>query len=354
MLRFQRHFRPAVPDRPHEDFYTLRRTAASQVHQIARDLLAEGERSLGPDCLRLAASREDPGAEVDLLIWRTSKGRRIFGQPALAKLAWADRWRARLRSPLLWLPSWPKLGLLGLTAATAISAGAFQGGVTWAAQETNGRQTRVLSQAEVRFPAVVSRTVHPPAPAGNAEPELQLELPAPPAEDYLVALQSAVGDQACSWRIVRTAPDGPSSDIRFHLRPGELQQVKVRAGDWSRLLVFSDMPSRCPVLGGMFVSGRVLVVPASEAVPTTPAPSPMLTLTQLEAREPAQAALTPPAPEPIPATAAPPDRTEAARQTPASSAGPTTDPQTSTSTSTSISTEPTSAGTAQPEPTPSS
>lgn len=255
-----------VPNRLSEnEVRILRLEAARELHEIGHRLWSEGERRAAPDCLRIAARYGLPQAEADVLIWR-STGRSAIDHCRDAPSAVQGIVPPAHRGPLVRMR----------TAAVVLTSLAALGGFlvmrhmklpdfarhrvpsVSSARTVSLQEARILPPMNATFTPAPQSSSPLSAVASPRPPELRVDLNAPGDNAYVVALQSATGEQFCNWQIVGTAVDRGPGAMQVGLRPGELQkQIYVPTGEWSSLSVFSDTPdssNKCHVIGGKFIS----------------------------------------------------------------------------------------------------
>ena len=304
-----------------------------ELHGLAHRLWEGGERTLAPKCLRLAAQHALPEAATDVLVWEATGGRSIFGccddpsRPGEEPRAETDRERCASRFGKSGV-RYP--GVLKAAAASAVGAAVAASGIfVWS-------QTQIAMEAP-SLPAVrttptaplnterpvaqptVDATFAPEPAAGerasaprsgpSPSPQLKVDLGGPPSTEYVMTLNLGSGEQACSWRIVGSAPDRPSGEVGIHLDPGQERQVSVPASNWSSVSVFSESDGRddCKVVTGTLAEHSSTATTAAAPTTTTsmvPAPT-VSTSTPLRAPAPQPPPISPPAVSPTPTSRAP-------------------------------------------------
>jgi hypothetical protein len=263
-----------------------------ELQQIALRLWADGEREVALDCLRIAARCELSEAEIALAVWEATGGKEISACTDVPDVqAEADVVRSRpVKIPAQRFRTVAKVaaGAMAITAALVAGHQLPSGdkrnetSSPITAQVIRGQETSVLPQTYARLtpePAMADAPASSGGSAAAAPPPArqQFHIDVDPAQDYMVTLRSADRHKPCSWRIVGTASEGPKGAAQVDLRPGELQQVKVPAGGWSSLSVFSDVqdrPGACPVLGGKPAPQRHPSTPVTAEPDTSPSAAP--------------------------------------------------------------------------------
>jgi hypothetical protein len=282
----------------------LRLEAALELHEIGHRLWADGERKIAPDCLRVAARCELAQAETDLLVLRSTRRRGIADCVDVSQsreapeTTWARRPRRgiRLRRPAVRLDSWPKLAASVLAVAVVVAGVIIREQLPAGHDRmVAGEEFTLLPPADPSFSAAPVASIRPASSRGPHErptrpavPRYQVDLDARKGAEYEVVLGSIDKKRSCSWNIVGTAADGPRSAAEIKLNPGELQRVRIPAGDFSHLSVYSNT-SECavfdekPVLGHSPPSAAPVASTPPSATPApsvTPTPSATPTLTE--------------------------------------------------------------------------
>jgi hypothetical protein len=222
-------------------------------HDAGRLLWAGGERSIAPDCFRIAARCGLPEAEADLLVWEHTDGAAI----ADGSRAPGERRRPR-RAVTRRIPPVAAGLILAVGLWTTFGPQFPSRPPSQPADLTVGGQQLDAAPIEPIFAPVTQDgsparpSTGPPEPRDRSAPvpaaaEVEIDRPrTTTAKDVLVELSSdRLADSApaadeCKWSLVKSSADGQDAAAPVVLGPGQSQVYRVQAGEWSSLRVVPD------------------------------------------------------------------------------------------------------------------